>query len=66
MLIACILAIMVNGEFEDHIITGQVIKAYPTYYIADFSNSVSGLNGTGNYKRFLVPGDRCSVVQYRK
>ncbi len=61
MLIACLLAIMVNGEFEDHIVTGNVIKAQPGYYIADFSNSVSGLHGSGNYSRFIVPSERCSV-----
>ena len=61
MIIACLLSILVNGEFEDHIITGNVIKAYQDGYIVDFSNSVSGLNGTGDYHRFSVPKDRCEV-----
>ena len=65
MIIACLLTIMIQGEFEEHIVTGNVIKSYPTYYIADFSNSVSGLNGTGNYKRFIIPENRCSIMEYK-
>lgn len=64
MIIACLLSIMVNGEFEEHILTGEVFKSYPTYYVADFSNSAEAIHGQGNYKRFIVPDDRCSVMPY--
>lgn len=66
MVIACLLNILIQGEFEEHIITGQVIKAQPGYYVADFQNSVDGLHGTGNYVRFIVPEDRCTVLEYKK
>lgn len=61
MIVACLLSIIIQGEFEEHIVTGEVLKVYEDGYIVDLSNSVSGFNGSGDYSHFAVPKERCSV-----
>ncbi len=61
MIVACVLAILVNGEFEDHIVTGDVLKDEGIYYVVDFQNAVSGLNGQGNYAKVVIPSNRCAI-----
>lgn len=67
MVIACLVQLLINGHYEDRLMTGQLKQIYGEKYIVDFSNatdSIPGIEGKYTYKE--VDAEFCSIKVMQK
>lgn len=59
-MIACLIAILISGNLEQHLVTGVLVKENDSTYTVDVSNGVLGLgNVEGDYTGVIVNKDDC-------
>lgn len=63
MIIACMIYVMINGNYETFLATGKYKKSVENYYIADFSNATSEIEGaSGDYSNLLIIKENCTTA----
>jgi hypothetical protein len=61
MIVACLMAVMLNGTIHQIYMTGNVVKKDGSSYIVDFSHAASFIGLKGEYSKMPINSENCVI-----
>ena len=65
MIVACLVTLFINGNLEEHYMTGELKATIGNHYVVDFSNVSSFLGNKEDMSKYIVDEENC-VVRTKK